>query len=158
MGNERTVIHHWIYSEDLCRNSNINWPRSIFVMGSHCLPLTEVTDTQNGDDHLPKQRFSTNPTLQYELSHGSVTYWQCSTQSISKSEYMSAVSVRQKILWVCNILQEFGSLVMKPSALHIDNQSCVSVSNNPYHCGGVQHLNVRFYVSMAPHLTTVSYI
>ena len=45
-----------------------------------------------------------------------------------------------------NLLTELGYPVEgKPSVLHIDNNSAISVARNPEHFGHLKHLDLRFY-------------
>ena len=65
--------------------------------------------------------------------------------SSTEAEYMAAVEAGKEILWMRNILGEFGYPQHGPSPLHIDNQSAISVSKNPEHFGRMKHLDLRFF-------------
>jgi hypothetical protein len=65
--------------------------------------------------------------------------------SSTEAEYMAAVEAGKEILWMCNILSEFGYPMQGPSLLRIDNQSAISVSKNLAHFGCMKHLDLWFY-------------
>ena len=45
-----------------------------------------------------------------------------------------------------NLLTELGySVENKPSTLHMDNNSAISVAKNPEHFGRLKHLDLRYY-------------
>ncbi|KAJ2921950.1 hypothetical protein H1R20_g15144, partial [Candolleomyces eurysporus] len=53
----------------------------------------------------------------------------------TEAEYIAATKAAKEILWMHNILHEFGFLQHGASHFHIDNQSAISVSKNPEHFG-----------------------
>ncbi|RXW13926.1 hypothetical protein EST38_g11930 [Candolleomyces aberdarensis] len=63
----------------------------------------------------------------------------------TEAEYMVATEAAKEILWMRNILHEFGFPQHGASPLHIDNQSAISVSKNPEHFGRMKHLGLRFF-------------
>lgn len=65
--------------------------------------------------------------------------------STTEAEYIAGVEAGKEIMWMCNILQEFGYPVSKPSSLFIDSQSAISVAKNPEHHGRMKHLDLRHY-------------
>jgi hypothetical protein len=65
--------------------------------------------------------------------------------STTEAEYVSAVSAGQEIIWLCNLLTEFGYKFDSPSTLRIDNQSALAVAKNPEHHGRMKHLDLRYY-------------
>ncbi|KAL5521951.1 hypothetical protein ACEPAF_1818 [Sanghuangporus sanghuang] len=67
------------------------------------------------------------------------------TLSTTEAEYIAAVSAGQEIMWLRNLFTEFGYKFDAPSSLYIDNQSALSVANNPEHHGRMKHLDLRFY-------------
>ncbi|KAI5116724.1 hypothetical protein M0805_004183, partial [Coniferiporia weirii] len=67
------------------------------------------------------------------------------TLSTTEAEYISAVMAGQEILWLCNLLTEFGYSFDHASTLFVDNQSAIQVANNPEHRGRMKHLDLRFY-------------
>ena len=48
-------------------------------------------------------------------------------------------------MWLRNLLSEFGYDFSSASTLFVDNQSAISVANNPEHHGRMKHLDLRFY-------------
>ena len=67
------------------------------------------------------------------------------TLSTTEAEYVSAVSAGQEIIWLRNLLSEFGYEFSSASTLFVDNMSAISVANNPEHHGRMKHLDLRFY-------------
>ena len=67
------------------------------------------------------------------------------TLSTSEAEYVSAVSAGQEMVWLRNLLSEFDYDFSSASTLFVDNQSAISVANNPEHHGRMKHLDLRFY-------------
>ena len=68
------------------------------------------------------------------------------TLSSTEAEYVAAVEAGKEICWMRNLLTELGYPVEgKPSVLHIDNNSAISVARNPEHFGRLKHLDLRFY-------------
>ncbi|HVH80080.1 MAG TPA: Ty1/Copia family ribonuclease HI, partial [Stellaceae bacterium] len=65
--------------------------------------------------------------------------------STTEAEYIAAVEAGKEIVWMRNILTEFGYKLDSPSILNIDNQSAISVAKNPEHHGRMKHLDLRFY-------------
>ena len=68
-----------------------------------------------------------------------------STLSTTEAEYIAAVEAGKEIIWMRQLLVEFGIEVKDPSILRMDNQSAISVSKNPEHHGRMKHLDLRFY-------------
>ncbi|KAI5115121.1 hypothetical protein M0805_001568 [Coniferiporia weirii] len=60
-------------------------------------------------------------------------------------EYISVVMAGQEIIWLCNLLTEFGYSFNHASTLFVDNQSVIQVANNPEHHGCMKHLDLCFY-------------
>ncbi|KAJ2927537.1 hypothetical protein H1R20_g9558, partial [Candolleomyces eurysporus] len=79
-------------------------------------------------------------TTYCDASHGDCINTRCST-----AEYMAAVEAGKEILWMRNILSEFGYPFQGPSLFWIDNQSAIGVSKNPEHFGQMKHLDLQFY-------------
>ena len=67
------------------------------------------------------------------------------TLSTTEAEFVAAVTAGQQIIWLRNLLWEFGYSFPTPSTLHIDNMSAVSVAKNPEHHGRMKHLDLRFF-------------
>ena len=56
-----------------------------------------------------------------------------------------ATSAGQQIIWLRNLLLEFGYEFKSPSSLFVDNQSAIAVAKNPEHPGHMEHLDLRFF-------------
>ena len=68
------------------------------------------------------------------------------TLSSTEAEYVAAVEAGKEICWMRNLLTELGYSVMdKPSTMHVDNNSAISVAKNPEHFGRLKHLDLRMY-------------
>jgi len=67
------------------------------------------------------------------------------TLSSTEAEYVAAVEGGKEIMWMRNILTEFGYPPSLPSTLHIDNKSGINVAKNPEHHGRMKHLDLRYY-------------
>jgi len=81
---------------------------------------------------------------------GGAIGWYSKLQTIvalltTEAEYMAAVEAGKKIVWMRNILSEFGYGGHLPSTLKMDNQSAITVSKNPEHHGHMKHLDLRLY-------------
>jgi len=67
------------------------------------------------------------------------------TLSTTEAEYVAAVEAGKEIMWMRNILSEFGHIIPFPSTLCVDNKSGIQVAKNPEHHGRMKHLDLRFY-------------
>ncbi|TFY53990.1 hypothetical protein EVG20_g9889 [Dentipellis fragilis] len=67
------------------------------------------------------------------------------TKSTTEAEYVAGVDAGSEVLWMRNLLTEYGYRVEGASTLHMDNQSAISTSKHPEHHGRMQHLDLRFY-------------
>ncbi|KAJ3570514.1 hypothetical protein NP233_g4351 [Leucocoprinus birnbaumii] len=67
------------------------------------------------------------------------------TLSSTEAEYVAAIEAGKEIVWMRNILTEFGFPPSYASTLFIDNKSGIDVSNNPEHHGHMKHLDLHFY-------------
>ena len=65
--------------------------------------------------------------------------------STTEAEFIAAVSCAQEMLWLCNLLTEFGYNISSASKMRIDNLSALSVAKNPEHHGRMKHLDLRFF-------------
>ena len=72
------------------------------------------------------------------------------TLSTTEAEFVAAVLAAQQIMWLRNLLMEFGYEFKTPSTLHIDNQSAISVAKNPEHHGRMKHLVLAEVISSTP--------
>ena len=67
------------------------------------------------------------------------------TLSTTEAEYIAAVSAGQEIMWLRNLFTEFGYSFDAPSSLWMDNQSALSVAQNPEHHGRMKLLDLQFF-------------
>lgn len=65
--------------------------------------------------------------------------------STTEAEYIAAVEAGKEIMWMRNILSEFGFPVSQVSTLKMDNQGAIRVAKNPEHHGRMKHLDLRTY-------------
>jgi hypothetical protein len=98
------------------------------------------------------------------LISGAAVSWMSKLQplvalSTTEAEYIAAVETGKDILWMRQLLSEFGIPVHGPSEMRCDNQSSIAVTKNPEHHGRMKHLDLRFYwlrqVVEAGHITPV---
>jgi hypothetical protein len=83
------------------------------------------------------------------IGSGAVS-WSSKLQAIvalssTEAEYIAAVEAGKEMVWMHQFLGEIGFPVPTPSILHLDNQSAISVSENPEHHGRMKHLDLRWY-------------
>ena len=81
---------------------------------------------------------------------GGAVSWSSHLQSVvslstTEAEYIAAVEAGKEIIWMRNLLTEFGFNITSPSQLLIDNNSAVTVAKNPEHHGRMKHLDLRFH-------------
>ena len=81
---------------------------------------------------------------------GGAVSWSSRLQSVvslstTEAEYIAAVEAGKEIIWMRNLLTEFGFSITSPSPLLIDNNSAVTVAKNPEHHGRMKHLDLRFH-------------
>jgi len=67
------------------------------------------------------------------------------TLSTTEAEHVAGVVSGKEICWLRNMMLELGYKVMGPSQLWMDNQSSMSVAENPEHHGWMKHLNLWYY-------------
>ena len=108
--------------------------------------FTSYCDADHGGDRDNKRSTS---GMVIKMGTGAVS-WSSRLQTIAtlsttEAEYVSAVSAGQEMIWLRNLLSEFGYQFNGASTLFIDNQSAISVANNPEHHGRMKHLDLRFY-------------
>ena len=81
---------------------------------------------------------------------GGAVSWSSRLQSLTalsttEAEYVAAVEAGKEVVWMRQLLQEFGYVLPGASVLHMDNQSAISVTKDPDHHGRMKHLDLRFY-------------
>ncbi|KAL7278649.1 hypothetical protein ACG7TL_007650 [Trametes sanguinea] len=113
-------------------------------------PSDELFTSYTDADHAgcPDTGRSTSGYV-IKMGTGAIS-WSSRLQSIvalstTEAEFVAAVSAGQEVLWLRNLLTEFGFDVSAASRLRIDNLSALSVAKNPEHHGRMKHLDLRFY-------------
>lgn len=109
-------------------------------------PFLTYTDSAHGD--CPDTGRSTGGYL-VKMGSGAVS-WSSKLQTLvalstTEAEYIAAVDAGKEIMWMRNILSEFGYPADDASPLCMDNQSSINVSKNPEHHGRMKHLDLRTY-------------
>ena len=104
------------------------------------------SDADHGGDRDAKRSTS---RMVVKMGTGAIS-WSSRLQTITtlsttEAEYVSAVSAGQEMIWLRNLLSEFGYEFNSASTLFVDNMSAISVANNPEHHGRMKHLDLRFY-------------
>src|SRR5277367_4314992 len=84
------------------------------------------------------------------LIGGASVSWSSRLQSVvslstTEAEYIAAVEAGKEIIWMRNLLTEFGFDITPPSPLLIDNNLAVTVAKNPEYHGRMKHLDLRFH-------------
>ncbi|THG96006.1 hypothetical protein EW145_g7863 [Phellinidium pouzarii] len=108
--------------------------------------FTTFSDADHGGDE--DNRWSTSGMV-VKMGTGAIS-WASQLQTIvtlstTEAEYISAVQSGQEIIWLCNLLTEFGYEFTGPSTLYMDNQSALAVARNPEHHGRMKHLDLQHY-------------
>lgn len=65
--------------------------------------------------------------------------------STAESEYMAACAATKDAVWLRRILAEFGLEQVAPTALMIDNQSAIKLSNNPEFHQRTKHIDIQYH-------------
>ena len=65
--------------------------------------------------------------------------------STTEAEYIAAVEAGKEIMWMRNLLTEFGFKITSLSHLLIDNNSAVTIAKNPEHHGHMKYLDLQFH-------------
>ncbi|KAL7279387.1 hypothetical protein ACG7TL_007228 [Trametes sanguinea] len=104
--------------------------------------FTSYTDTDHAG--CPDTGRSTSGYV-IKMGTGAIS-WSSRLQSIvalftTEAEFVAAVSAGQEVLWLRNLLTEFGFDVSAASRLRINNLSALSVAKNPEHHGRMKHLD-----------------
>ena len=138
---------HWAALKHLLRYLQGSKDFKLVYTGSDsALPFSTFSDASHGD--CVDSGRSTGAYL--AMIGGGAVGWSSKLQTVvalssTEAEYMAAVEAGKEIMWMRNILGEFGYAVSGPSSLGIDNLSAISVSKNPEHFGRMKHLDLRFF-------------
>jgi hypothetical protein len=109
-------------------------------------PFACYSDVDYGGD---KDNGSSTGGYVIKVGTGAIS-WSSKLQSVvtlstTEAEYIAAVEAGKEMIWICNILSEFGYKVDRASIIKMDNQSAISISKNPEHHGNMKHLDLCFY-------------
>ena len=107
--------------------------------------FTTYTDADHGGN--PDNGHSTGGYA--IIMAGGAVSWSSRLQPVvslsTKAEYIAAVEAGKEIIWMQNLLTEFGFNITSPSPLLIENNSAVTVAKNPEHHGRMKHLDLLFH-------------
>ncbi|THH07313.1 hypothetical protein EW145_g3454 [Phellinidium pouzarii] len=139
---------HWKAAKHLCRYlQGTKDMKLTYTPDPHAPELfTTFSDADHGGDE--DNRRSTSGMV-VKMGTGAIS-WASRLQTIvtlstTEAEYISAVQSGQEIIWLRNLLSEFGYEFTGPSTLYVDNQSALAVARNPEHHGRMKHLDLRHY-------------
>ncbi|THG95562.1 hypothetical protein EW145_g7936 [Phellinidium pouzarii] len=139
---------HWKAAKHLCRYlQGTKDMKLTYAPDPHAPELfTTFSDADHGGDE--DNRRSTSGMV-VKMGTGAIS-WASRLQTIvtlstTEAEYISAVQSGQEIIWLRNLLSEFGYEFTGPSTLYVDNQSALAVARNPEHHGRMKHLDLRHY-------------
>ena len=84
------------------------------------------------------------------ITAGAVISWQSKLQSLvtlstTEAQYIAAVETGKDVMWMHQLLGEFGLRVSGTTKLHVKNQSAISVTCNLEHHGRMKHLDLCYY-------------
>ncbi|THG94740.1 hypothetical protein EW145_g8084 [Phellinidium pouzarii] len=139
---------HWKAAKHLCRYlQGTKDMKLTYAPDPHAPELfTTFSDADHGGDE--DNRRSTSGMV-VKMGTGAIS-WASRLQTIvtlstTEAEYISAVQSGQEIIWLRNLLSEFGYEFTGPPTLYVDNQSALAVARNPEHHGRMKHLDLRHY-------------
>ena len=69
----------------------------------------------------------------------------CVALSTAEAEYISLSNAAQEVIWLRNMLGEFGCPQLEPTVLHEDNQSAITISKNPQFHSRTKHIDIKFH-------------
>ena len=83
------------------------------------------------------------------LSTGAVTWSSKMQRSISTStteaEYYALAYAGKEVVWIRNLLQQLGQLVLEPTILYSDNQGGIALVGNPEFHARTKHIDVSIH-------------
>jgi hypothetical protein len=65
--------------------------------------------------------------------------------STTESEYISASAAATEAIWIRTLLMELGYCQDRPTTIYEDNQSCITISNNPEKHNRTKHIDIRYH-------------
>jgi hypothetical protein len=107
--------------------------------------LVAYTDSDYGGANLDRK--STSGGCQFMGAR--LVSWQCKKQttvstSTAEAEYVAASSCCSQVLWIQNQMLDYGISIMK-TPIFIDNNSAISIVNNPVKHSKTKHIEIRFH-------------
>ncbi|KAJ9543926.1 hypothetical protein OSB04_023633 [Centaurea solstitialis] len=103
------------------------------------------TDSDYGGANMDRK--STSGGCQFLGSR--LVSWQCKkqttvSQSTTEAEYIAASSCCSQVLWIQNQMIDYG-LTFLQTPIYIDNNSAISIVNNPVKHSKTKHIEIRFH-------------
>ncbi|KAJ9556482.1 hypothetical protein OSB04_011096 [Centaurea solstitialis] len=107
--------------------------------------LVAYTDSDYGGANLDRK--STSGGCQF--LGGRLVSWQCKkqttvSQSTTEAEYIAASQCCSQVLWIQNQMQDYG-LSFLQTPIYIDNNSALSIVNNPVKHSKTKHIEIKVY-------------
>jgi len=65
--------------------------------------------------------------------------------SSTEAEYITAATTTKELIWLQTIISELGYKLSRPSIIYSDNQSSITLSENPKHHDRTKHIDLRFH-------------
>ena len=69
----------------------------------------------------------------------------CVSLSTSEAEFVAASQCGQEVLYLREILRDFGYTQENPTHMYEDNLACVAMSENPVRRKVSRHIDIRYY-------------
>lgn len=67
------------------------------------------------------------------------------TTSTTEAEYVAACDGAKETVWLRNLLCDVGCILVEPTVLYEDNNSCISQTENPLHHKRTKHIDVYYH-------------
>jgi hypothetical protein len=85
----------------------------------------------------------------FTLSGGPVS-WTSKRQntvalSSTEAEYMAVTMTGREAVWLRTLLQQLGFTMSRPTLIHVDNQSCTALAQNPVHHQRTKHIDIQHH-------------
>jgi len=146
--NQNPGLQHWKALKHLMRYVKGTLEHKLTYSGDKCSSLAFVTYSDSSHGDCVDSGRSTAGYV--TMVAGGAIGWYSKLQTIvalstPEAEYIAAVEAGKEIMWMRNLLSEFGYAVQGPSILKMDNQGAICVSKNPEHHGRMKHLDLRTY-------------
>lgn len=69
----------------------------------------------------------------------------CVALSTAEAEYMALSNAAQEAVWLKRLLEEVNGASIKPLTIYEDNQSTISMSQNPRFHGRAKHIDIKYH-------------